>query len=120
MDIERHEKNPRAARAVVYAGTVYLAGMVAEEAFLEVGEQARQILEQMERRLESVGSDKARLLSVTIYLADMRRFDELNAVWDTWLDLENPPARACVEARMARPGYEVEMTAIAAAGSGPG
>ena len=119
MDIERHEKNPRAARAVVHGGVVYLAGMVAEEAFLTVAEQTQQVLAQMERRLESVGSGKARLLSVTIYLADMRRFDELNGVWDPWLDPENPPARACVEARMARPGFEVEMTAIAAAGPAP-
>lgn len=114
MDIQRYEKNPRAARAVVHNDTVYLAGMVADSAFLTVGEQTRQILAQMETRLESVGSSKQRLLSVTIYLADMRRFDELNAVWDPWLDAENPPARACIEANMARPGFEVEMTAIAA------
>ena len=116
MQIDRYEKNPRAARAVVHNGTVYLAGMVADEAHLTVGEQTQQILEQMERRLESVGSGKTALLSVTIYLADMRRFDELNAIWDPWLDRDNPPARACVEARMARPGFEVEMTAIAAVG----
>lgn len=114
MQIDRYEKNPRAARAVVHNGTVWLAGMIAEEGFLAVAEQTRQILAQMERRLESVGSDKAKLLSVTIYLADMRRFDELNEAWDPWLDRDNPPARACVEARMARPGFEVEMTAVAA------
>jgi enamine deaminase RidA (YjgF/YER057c/UK114 family) len=54
------------------------------------------------------------LLSVTIYLSDMRRFDELNSIWDPWLDRDDPPARACVDAGMARPGFEVEMTAIAA------
>lgn len=114
MPIQRYERNPRASRAVVHDNTVYLAGMVADEAHLSIAEQTRQILEQMERRLESVGSRKDKLLSVTIYLADMRRFDELNSVWDPWLDLENPPARACVKAEMARPGFEVEMTAVAA------
>lgn len=115
-DIKRHEKNPRAARAVIHGGVVYLAGMVADEPFLSVEQQTRQILAQMETRLNAVGSGKTRLLSVTIYLSDMRRFDEMNAVWDPWLDLENPPARACVNAGLARPGFEVEMTAIAAEG----
>jgi enamine deaminase RidA (YjgF/YER057c/UK114 family) len=114
VDIHRHEKNPRAARAVVHNHTVYLAGMVADAPFLSVAQQTRQILAQMERRLESVGSSKRQLLSVTIYLSDMRRFDELNSIWDPWLDRDDPPARACVDAGMARPGFEVEMTAIAA------
>lgn len=104
----------------MHNGTAYLAGMVAEEAFLGIGEQTRQILAQMERRLESIGSDKMRILSITIFLADMRRFGELNEVWDAWIDPENPPARACVRASMARPGYEVEMTAIAATTSDQG
>ena len=114
MTIERYEKNPRASRAVVHSGVVHLAGMVADEANLPVAEQTRQILEQMEQRLESVGSAKDRLLSVTIYLSDMARFDELNSVWDSWLDRENPPARACVGAALARSGFHVEMTAVAA------
>lgn len=115
MTIERFEKNPRASRAVAHGGTVYLAGMVADAADLPVAEQTRRILEQMERRLASVGSSKEKLLSVTIYLSDMSRFDELNSVWDPWLDRENPPARACVGAQLARPGFHVEMTAVAAA-----
>ena len=115
MIIDRFEKNPRASRAVVYNGTVHLAGMVADAPWLSVAEQTRQILDQMVGRLESVGSGKQKLLSVTIYLSDMRRFDELNGIWDPWLDTENPPARACVNAGLARPGFEVEMTAIAAA-----
>jgi len=114
MDIQRFEKNPRAARAVVHGNIVYLAGMVADAPFLTIAEQTRQILDQMVQRLESVGSSKQQLLSVTIYLSDMRRFDELNGIWDPWLDAENPPARACVNAGLARPGFEVEMTAVAA------
>ena len=114
MNIQRHEKNPRAARAVVHGETLYLAGMVADDAFLSVAEQTQQILDQMVTRLESVGSSKQKLLSVTIYLSDMRRFDELNGIWDPWLDAETPPARACVNAGLARPGFEVEMTAVAA------
>ena len=68
----------------------------------------------MEDRLARAGSDKQRLIMINIYLADMRRFAEMNEAWDAWLDRDNAPARATVEARMARPGFDVEMTAIAA------
>lgn len=94
--------------------TVYLAGMIAEEPFLSVAEQTKRVLAQMEARLERAGSSKAKLIMINIFLADMRRFGEMNEVWDAWLDQENSPARACVQGSMARPGYEIEMTAIAA------
>jgi enamine deaminase RidA (YjgF/YER057c/UK114 family) len=38
----------------------------------------------------------------------------MNGVYDRWIDIENPPARACVEARLADPDLRVEMTAVAA------
>ena len=114
MTITRHEFGTRAYKAVIHNQTVYLAGMVAEEAFLSVAEQTRRVLLQMEQRLASVGSSKAKLLMINIFLADMRRFQEMNEVWDAWLDRDLAPARACVQASMARPGFEIEMTAVAA------
>jgi enamine deaminase RidA (YjgF/YER057c/UK114 family) len=31
-----------------------------------------------------------------VYLADMSRKGELNQAWDEWVDLTNPPQRACL------------------------
>ena len=114
MTITRKEFGIRAYKAVIHNDTVYLAGMIAEEPFLTVAEQTRRVLAQMETRLRSVGSDKNKIIIINIFLADMRRFQEMNEVWDAWLDKEIAPARACVQASMARPGYEIEMTAVAA------
>ena len=114
MTLTRQEFGIRAFKTVIHNNTVYLAGMIADEPFLPVGEQTRQILAQMEARLERAGTSKMKLIMINIYLADTRRFQEMNEVWDEWLDRENAPARACVQAGMARPGWEVEMTAIAA------
>lgn len=114
MAITRQEFGIRAYKTVIHNDTVYLAGMIAEEAFLSVAEQTKRILAQMEHRLERAGSHKNKLIIINIFLADMRRFGEMNEVWDAWLDRENAPARACVQGSMARPGYEVEMTAVAA------
>ena len=66
------------------------------------------------RLLAQAGSDKSQLLMVTIYLADMADYDAMNAVWDAWLPEGCAPARACVQARLARPEYRVEMAFTAA------
>ncbi|MEH0197605.1 RidA family protein [Caulobacter sp. CCNWLY153] len=113
--IERIGKAARWSDAVVFNGVVYLSGHVAEETRGQsVLEQTKEVLAQIDDTLAQAGSSKDKLLSVTIYLADMAGFDEMNQAWDAWVDSDNPPARATVEARLARPTMAVEMTAIAA------
>jgi enamine deaminase RidA (YjgF/YER057c/UK114 family) len=113
--IERIGKAARWSDAVVVNGLVFLAGHVAEETKGQsVLEQTREVLAQLDDTLAQAGSSKAKLVSVTIYLADIAGFDAMNQAWDAWVDSENPPARATVEARLAHPDYAVEMTAIAA------
>ncbi len=114
-NIERLEVGPRMSQAVVHNGVVYLAGQVASDCpGAPVKEQARSILERADRLLAAAGTDKTRLLQVTIWLADMRTFDEMNSVWDNWVPAGATPARATVEAKLASPGYNVEMSFIAA------
>lgn len=114
MTITRQEFGIRAFKTVVHNQTVYLAGMIADEPFLPIKEQMQRVLKQMDERLQRAGTCKEKLLMVNIYCADMRRIGELNEAWDAWLDRENSPARACVQGGMTRPGWEVELTAIAA------
>lgn len=68
----------------------------------------------IEELLATVNSGKEKLLSVTIYLADMALFKEMNEVWDAWVTPGKAPARACVQASMARPELLVEMSVVAA------
>ncbi|MDP9107214.1 MAG: RidA family protein [Candidatus Eremiobacteraeota bacterium] len=117
MSIERVEPGPRMSRAVIFNGTVYTAGHVPDDASADVAGQTRQVLARMEATLALAGSDKAHILSVTIYLADITTFEEMNAVWDAWVDRTNPPARATVEARLAKPEFKVEIVAVAARAS---
>jgi len=114
MSIERFEPGPRMSRAVVFDGTVYTAGHVPDDASADVAGQTRQVLARLEATLALAGSDKAHMLSATIYLADIATFEEMNAVWDAWVDKSNPPARATVEAKLARPEFKVEIVAVAA------
>ena len=72
------------------------------------------MLDKVEVLLEQAGSDKEHILSATIYIKDMSMFAEMNAVWDSWVPAGYAPARACVEASMARDALLVEISVIAA------
>ncbi|WP_064695272.1 RidA family protein [Rhizobium aegyptiacum] len=118
MQIERYETGKRMSQAVIYGGFVFLAGQVAFDApGSSVREQTINILSRITRLLESAGSDSTRILSATIWLADMSDFEEMNAVWDAWVPSGHAPARATVEARLAAPEFAVEIGIIAAAGN---
>ena len=115
MTIERHDIGPRMSKAVVHGNTVYLAGIVADHPKgKSVGEQTKDIVGQIDALLAKVGSDKTKLLSANIYIADMANFAEMNAVWDTWVVPGHTPARATVEAKLAAPDYKVEIMVVAA------
>jgi enamine deaminase RidA (YjgF/YER057c/UK114 family) len=115
MSIERFETGPRMSQVVVHGNTVYLAGVVANNAKGEsVTKQTQDVLSIIDGHLAKAGTDKSKLLSATIYITDMATFAEMNAVWDGWVSPGNTPARATVEAKLAAPVYNVEIMVIAA------
>jgi enamine deaminase RidA (YjgF/YER057c/UK114 family) len=115
MSIKRLHVGPRMSEAVVHDGTIYLAGQVADDASQDTADQTRQILATIDRLLAECGSDKTKILSAQIFLADIAEFAEMNAVWDAWVPAGHTPARATVEARLAAPKYRVEIKVVAAA-----
>ena len=115
MTIERINTGRRLSHATVHNGTVYLAGQVAEDATgKSVKEQAVSILKQIDALLASARTDKTKLLSAMIWLADISYYQEVNSVWDAWVAPGCAPARACVEAKLAGPEYALEIAVIAA------
>ena len=114
MSIERIDPGRRFAQAVAYGDTVYLAGHVASSATAGVYEQTIEILAAIDAHLAAAGTDKSKLLSASIWLADIATFDDMNRAWDAWVDMANLPARATVEAKLATPDYKVEIAVIAA------
>lgn len=115
MTIRRIEPGPRMSQAVVHGNTAYLAGQVGAPGE-SVTAQTRAVLAQIDRLLAEAGSDKSRILSATIWLADIADFAAMNSVWDNWVDPANPPARATGESRLAAPEYRVEIIVVAACG----
>ncbi|MGS0683242.1 RidA family protein [Shewanella sp. 125m-7] len=114
MTIERIETAARMSRIVKHNGTIYLCGQVAKDAEQGIEEQTRTMLEKVDSLLEQAGSDREHILSATIYIKDMQYFAQMNAVWDAWVPDGHAPARACVEAKMARDALLVEISVVAA------
>lgn len=112
-DIKRIETGQRMSQAVIHNGTIYLAGQVGNPGE-SVADQTRTILAAIEALLEQAGSDKTRILSAQVWMADMADFAQMNAVWDAWVAPGHAPARATGEAKLATPDYLVEIIVIAA------
>ena len=107
---------PIISQVVVHDGIAYVCG-VTPDPVGDVATQTRQVLERIDRLLAQAGTDKSRLLTSQVWLADMRLFEAHNAAWNAWVDPNNPPVRACVQANLWRPGMLVEIMVTAAAAS---
>ena len=118
MDIRRIDvgkgPGPRMSRAVVHGNTVYLAGLTAADTGADVKGQTQQILNKIDDYLAQAGTSKSKLLKANLWIKDMALFADMNSVWNAWVDPENPPARACVRADLARPEVLVEIMVEAA------
>ncbi|MGK9164764.1 RidA family protein [Inquilinus limosus] len=114
MTIKRIGVGPRMSQAVIHDGRVFLAGQVADTPTPDVGEQTRQILATIDKLLAEAGTDKTKLLTANIWLADIADFAAMNAAWDSWVSPGNTPARATVESKLAGPEYRVEIQVTAA------
>ncbi|MBP2315579.1 RidA family protein [Azospirillum soli] len=114
MPIQRVHPGPRMSEMVIHNDTVYLSGQIADDGSTDVESQTRDVLRQIDALLAEAGTDKSKLLTATVYLADIGSFAAMNAAWDAWVDRANPPTRATVEARLAAPEYLVEIVVVAA------
>ncbi len=112
--IERQETKQRMSRIVKHNGTIYLCGQVCADATKDITEQTQTMLDKVDLLLEQAGSSREHMLFATIYIKDMKDFAEMNAVWDAWVPEGHAPARACVEASMAREALLVEISVVAA------
>lgn len=111
--LTRFKSNARMSQAVRSGHRLYLAGQVAKNPVDDVADQTTQVLKSIEELLALGGSSKQGLVSAMIWLADMNHFAAMNAVWDAWVAGDNPPVRACVQARLARPELLIEIQVMA-------
>ena len=103
----------RMSKIVIHNDTIYLCGQVAKDSTKDITDQTRSMLEKVDTLLAEAGSDRKHILSATLYIKEMSDFAKMNAVWDDWVIEGYSPARACVEANLARAELLVEVSVIA-------
>ncbi len=113
-ELKRFHVAARWSEMAVHNGTVYLAGQVADDVTLDIEGQTAQVLGMVDTLLAEAGSSKARILMAQIYLADLADFAGMNKVWDAWVTPGNTPPRATVQAKLANPGFRIEVVITAA------
>lgn len=111
--MKRIDKNHRRSRAVVTGGMIYLGGQVADDKAADIRAQTAQTLAKIDELLAECGSSRSKLVSATIWLKSMDDYAGMNEIWDRWIDVDNPPTRACGEVRLADDGYRIEIIATA-------
>jgi enamine deaminase RidA (YjgF/YER057c/UK114 family) len=111
--IERIDVGARMSKIVKHNGVAYLCGQVGN-ADDSVADQTRECLRRIDELLVKAGSSAERVLQAVIWVADMADFAEMNEVWDAWVPEGHAPARACGEAKLARPELKVEIIITAA------
>ena len=111
MEIKRFETNERMSKVVLHNNTLYLCGQTHDEG--DVKEQTAAILSKIENLLIANNySNQETLINAQSFVqAD---FKDMNSVWDAWVEKGFAPARACVEAKMAREALLVEISIVAA------
>ena len=109
MTIYRHLPSARLSEAVVANGLIFLAGQVASNPEGDATAQTANVLAQIDQLLAELGSDKSRILDATIFLPDLADYDAMNLAWDAWVPAGQAPARATVQARLAKPEWKVEI-----------
>ncbi len=114
-DITRINPGARMSQASIHNGMIYLSGQVGTRG-ASTAQQTRDMLDKVDAILQANGSSKSRILQAVVWLSDMADFAEMNAVYDAWIDPENPPCRACGEARLASAELKVEIIVTAALG----
>ena len=104
---------PTRSRAVVHGDLVFTVAVAPDPVSPSMYEQSIKALARIDESLALCGTDKSRILSAIVYIADMKRKPEMNRAWDGWVDMKNPPMRACIGVEL-EPPHIVEIVVTAA------
>lgn len=114
-NIQRFDAGARLSEMVVFNHVAYLAGQVPENTVnKDAYQQTKEVLGLIDKLLARAQSDKSHILNAQIFLADMNDYAQMNQAWDEWVDRQNPPARATVQAALADEKWKVEIVVTAA------
>lgn len=113
-EIKRRHPGPVLCRAVEYGNLVFIAGTTADNKAADAKGQTEEILKKIDGFLTECGSHKSKILSANVWVANMAEKPLMDAAWTAWVDPNNKPVRACVEAKLGSADTRVEIMVTAA------
>ena len=115
MNITRNIRTPIMHRAVEANGFVFVGGTIADDTSVSMGEQTRNILGKIAGYLKEAGTDASRVVSASIFVTDLSKKKEMDAVWTEFFGGELP-ARATVGVADLGGGALIEVVVTALKG----
>jgi 2-iminobutanoate/2-iminopropanoate deaminase len=104
------------SKALASNGLLFISGQIGSAGGQLVSnsfeDEVKQVFRNIETILDEHGLTFSHIVSVTVYLTDMRYFDELNAVYQTYF-VERYPTRTCIAVAGLPKQARVELTTIA-------
>lgn len=113
MTIIRIDPQDRWSEAVIHNNVIYYTS-VPNNLINDAYHQTKSALEEIDKILASINSDKSHILDVTIFLENKSDFEAMNKAWDEWVVKGFAPVRCTVQAGLMNPDYLVEIKIIAA------
>ncbi|PAF44015.1 RidA family protein [Helicobacter sp. 11S02596-1] len=107
--IKRYDQNHLMSQVVCYEGRFETAGQIAKNPQADIRIQTAEALEAIDVLLEKIGADKSHLTRIQMWMADISGFEEMNAVYEKWLEGHQKPVRACVQSGLIAGGYLIEI-----------
>lgn len=109
------------SQAVISGDLIFLSGQIPldpETGKLwgsDIASQTERVLLNIQAVVEAAGGSLADIVKTTVYLVDLKNFNEMNRVYERYFQ-ENPPARATIQVASLPAGAMIEIEAVARTG----
>lgn len=107
------------SQAVIANGMIFISGQLpivpgsGEKISGTIEDQTLQVLKNIEAITVAAGSNKSKIVKVTVYISDISLWGDVNKIYSGFFGVHKP-ARAIVPVRDLHYGFKIEMDAIAA------
>ena len=78
-----------------------------------IEKETTQVLKNLFAVLNAGGAKAEDVIKTTIYLTDLKNFKTVNDIYSDFFNVENPPARACIEVSSLPKAVLIEMDCVA-------
>lgn len=108
------------SQAVLVNDTLYTSGQIAlnpktmELVLDSIEIETRQVMENLKAVLEAAGMSFDNVVKATIFITNMNDFARINAVYATYFEEANAPARETVQVACLPKNVNIEISVVAA------